>query len=455
MTNEEKQFTIMTQSPVCPLIMKLAIPTIITMLVTSIYNIADTYFVSTLGKSASGAVGVVFSLMAIMQAVSFTLGMGAGNLLSAKLGVKNEDEAQIYGSSSFYLSLIIGLLISIFGLVFLTPLMKLLGSTETVLPYAKVYATFILIGAPIQCGSFVLNNLLRFQGKAVFSMIGISFGSIINIVLDPIFITKLDMGIKGAGIATLIGQIVSFILLLSVYLCKKTIITLSIKKIGLKPKFYSEIIVVGLPSLCRQGLASIATILLNNQAADYGGDAALSAMGIVGKVFMFVFSIAIGIGQGFQPVCAYNYSSKNYNRVKTGTIFTYLMMTISMSLIAVFLFIFSDDIIKLFLDDITVVEIGSYALKAQAIALPFIGINLICNMAYQSTRKKLAATFISSCRQGIFFIPLVFILPIKLGLKGVELTQSLADIITALISIPFLVTFMYKLNKLEKDKTLN
>lgn len=453
MIKEEVQYQKMIKTPVKKLVIMLGLPTTISMLVTAIYNIADTYFVSQLGKSASGAVGVVFSLMAVIQAIGFTLGMGGSSIISSLLGQKKNEEAQKVGSTSFYTAILLGFLITIFGLLFINPLMRLLGSTETALPYAIDYATYIIYGAPIMTGSFVMNNILRAEGKAKLAMIGLTTGGILNIILDPLFINNLQLGISGAAIATLISQLVSFILLLIMFLFKKSIIRLSIFKISRDIKVYFEIIKVGLPSLCRQGLASLATILLNNQAGYYGADAALSAMSIVSKVIMVIFSVSLGIGQGYQPVCGYNYFAKRYNRVKEAMIFTFVVSTTLLTTFSLILIIFSKQIIGIFIDDEEVIKIGMVALRFQCIALPFLSLNTICNMTFQSIRKKVRATLLSCCRQGIFFIPLIFILPSLFGLVGVEITQAIADILTCAFSVFFFIDFTKHISKkIEKMK---
>lgn len=453
MTREEKQYIKMTKTPTKKLVLILGIPTVVSMLVTAIYNIADTFFVAQLGTSASGAVGVVFSLMAIIQAVGFTLGMGSGSLISAKLGEKKNDEAQVYSSCAFYFAIILGLLVMTFGLIFITPIMKLLGSTATVLPYAKDYAKYILFGAPIMAGSFVLNNQLRAEGKSRLSMIGLATGGILNIILDPIFIYSLDLGISGAAIATLISQTVSFLILLSFFVFRKTLMRISIKKLSRNVSRYFDIIKMGFPSFARQGLACLATILLNNQAGIYGDDPALSAMGIVSKVLMVVFSIALGIGQGYQPVCGYNYAAKKYDRVKEAMIFTFLVSTIIMVSLCIICFIFSEEIIKIFLKkDAEVVKIGTRALRFQCVSLPFISLNVMSNMTFQSIRKKFKASLLSCCRQGIFFIPLVFLFPYLWGLTGVEMIQAGSDILTFLFTVPFAYFFVKQLNVLIKKQ---
>ena len=456
MNFEEKEYEKMTKTPVKGLIISLAIPTIISMLVTAIYNLADTFFVSRLGISASGAVGVVFPLMSIIQAIGFTLGMGGGSTISAKLGEKKNDEAQKVGASAFYSALLFGLLLTIFGMIFLKDILLLLGSTETVLPYATDYAKYIIYGAPIMTASFVLNNILRAEGKAKFSMIGLTIGGILNCFLDPLFIYGFSMGISGAAIATLISQCVSFVILLSFFLMKKSIITLHPKHLSLRKGFYGEIINVGLPSLFRQGLASIATILLNNQAGLIAGDPALSGMSIVSKVFMILFSIALGIGQGYQPVCGYNYSSHNYKRVKEAMLFTFFSCTAVMSLMGLIFFIFSDQVVYLFMgEDVEevdmVIKIGGTALRYQCLAMPFMGVNLVSNMTYQSARKKFLATLLAACRQGIFLIPSLLILPNFLNIQGVQMAQPLSDVLTCLFTLPFFLYFLNHLTKMDNE----
>lgn len=456
MNREEQQYIKMTESPIKKLIITLGIPTIISMLVTAIYNLADTFFVSNIGvgderKYASGAVGVVFSLMAIVQAIGFMFGMGAGSLISSKLGEKKDEEAQVVASSAFYVAIVLGIIFSIICIIFMDPIMGMLGATEKVLPYARDYAIYIVFGFPVMIASFIMNNLLRAEGKSKLAMIGLTAGGILNIGLDPLFIYVFKMGISGAAVATLISQIISAIILLLMFLCKKSIIRLSPFKITKDFNVYLEVIKIGLPSLCRQGLASIATILLNRQAGAYGDEAALSAMGIVSKIFMVIFSMCLGIGQGYQPVCGYNYFAKKYSRVKEAMIFTFVFSLIFMTLFCLFFFVFAENVIKWFIDDDSqVIKIGKETLRYQCIALPFLTLNVISNMTFQSTKQKFKATLLSCCRQGIFFIPIILILPLINGMTGVEMTQALSDFLTFLFTIPFFIHFLKELNKLIK-----
>lgn len=431
----------MVESPVKPLIVRLAIPTTISMLVTSLYNIADTYFVSQLGKSVSGAVGVVFSLMAIIQAIGFTLGMGAGSVISRALGVKDGEKANRYASVAFFIAILAGVLLTIFGTIFLSPLVESLGATETSLPYAKRYAAYILFGAPLMMCSFVLNNILRAEGKAAFAMIGLTIGGVLNIILDPLLISVANLGISGAAIATLISQLVSFLLLLFCFILHKSVVQLSVRHVKECGAVLLEIVKTGAPSFCRQGFASLSTILLNHQAGAYGGDAALSAMGITAKIFMCIFCVGLGLGQGFQPVLGYNYSAKKWRRVLESFRFTYLMGTVVMLLFGVAAYFLAPVLIPRFINDDAVIEIGTHALRFQAITMPLLSLNVICNMTFQSLGKKVRAVLLSCCRQGIFFIPWILLLPKLWGLTGVELTQAAADASTFLFSIPFAVSF--------------
>ena len=438
---QNQQFQKMTQTPVGKLIATLSIPTIISMLVTAIYNMADTFFVSKLGTSASGAVGIVFSVMAIIQAIGFTFGMGSGSWISRLLGAKEESQATEVAATGFYSAIFICVVMSLVGEWKLDELMRILGASETILPYAREYARYILLAAPIMASSFVLNNILRSEGHAKFAMIGITTGGILNVLLDPLFIFTFRMGIAGAAVATALSQLTSFCILLSYFVMRKTTTRLGIHRLSKRPMVYYQIIKNGMPSFSRQGLASIASILLNQQAAIYG-DAAVAAMAIVTKVFMMIFSVMIGFGQGYQPVVGFNYGAGITERVKKAMKFTLIVGMIGMTSAAVVLFMAAPLLMKLFIsDDPAVLDIGTMALRAQAISMPLIPIGTVANMTFQSVGKAWRATIMSSMRQGIFFIPLIFILPAAFGLNGVVATQAAADILTALTCAPLLYHF--------------
>jgi len=435
----------MIQAPVGGLVISLAVPTIISMLVTSIYNMADTYFVSKLGTSASGAVGVVFALMAIIQAIGFTVGMGSGSLISRLLGAHRTDEASRVAASGFYMSLLFGALLATAGLLFLDPLMRGLGATATILPYARDYAQYILFAAPVMTTSFVLNNILRAEGQARLAMVGITAGGILNCGLDPLFIFVFKMGIAGAALATALSQLISMLILLSCFVRNRTVCKLSLPKLSRTPDTYLQILKNGLPSFCRQGLASISTVALNVNAAVYG-DAAVAAMSIVGKIFMFIFSVTLGIGQGYQPVLGYNYGARNFRRVREAFFFTLKTCIVFMAACSIGGFAAAPFLMKLFIaTDPDVIAIGSKALRAQCLTMPLVPLGVMCNMTFQSIGKSWTATFLAAARQGIFFLPSILILPRLLGLTGVQITQPLADACTFLCCIPFTIHFFREL----------
>ena len=448
----KEHYKMMTETPVLRLIWRLAIPTIISMLVSSIYNTADTFFVSQLGTSAAGAVGVVFSVMAIIQAIGFTIGMGAGNILSRQLGAKEDEEATITASTGFAFALVLSLLLSIFGIAFQKDLMRLLGATETILPYAEAYAEYIFLGCPVMCLSFVMNNYLRAEGKAMYGMIGITIGGVLNIFLDPIFIFTLGFGTAGAAMATALSQLISFCILLSFFLRGKSSVRISLMKVSRDIKLYLKIVLIGLPTLMRQGLASIASVALNVAAAAFG-DAAVAAMSITGRIMMFAFSAMLGFGQGFQPVSSFNYGAKRFDRVRLATKYTAFVGTILMLCVSALCIILAPAIMKAFRkDDLEVIAIGVYALRAQALLLPLTGIVTATNMGLQSTGNAVPATVLAMARQGIFFIPLILILPGFAGLKGVALSQPISDGLTFIIALFFFASFLRMLKKKENTE---
>ncbi len=331
------QYDMMTGQRVETLILKLGLPTTISMLITSLYNAADSYFVGKINTQASGATGVVLGLMAILQAVGFMFGHGSGSVISRKLGAKDVQSARKYSSTTFYTALVAAIILLILGMTFLTPLMYLLGSTDTILPYAKTYAMCILFAAPALITSCVMNNILRYEGRAFFAMIGLTTGGIVNIFLDYLLMMKLNMGILGAGLATAISQHISWAILLTMFILKKTQCSFSLKYASFDISTIMEVITTGLPSLARQGLASIGTMTLNKSAGIYG-DEAISAMGIVNRICMFIFSVTLGIGQGFQPVSGFNFGAKKYSRVKRGFFFTFIFGSCLLTTVSLIIF---------------------------------------------------------------------------------------------------------------------
>ena len=443
-----QQYKKMTETPIPKLILGLAAPTILSMLITSIYNLADTFFVGQISTSASGAVGIVSSLMAILQALGFMLGHGSGSIISRSLGSQNTDAATRFASTSFFTALVFGGIITAAGLLTLPDFMMLLGSTETILPHACAYARYILLAAPIMMSSLVMNNILRYEGKASFAMIGLVTGGLLNIALDPLFIFGLGMGTAGAGLATALSQTISFCILLSMFLRGKTVSQFRITAVTRSPAEFGTILMTGMPSFGRQGLNSIGGMLLNIAARGYG-DAAVAGMSIVSRIFMFIISVAIGVGQGLQPVAAFNYGARKFRRVRQAAIFTMGAAFCMLVVLVALCWVDSDALIRLFRDDPDVTAVALPAFHYQCLAILLQPVIVVANMTFQSVGKAGRATFLACCRQGVFFIPLILILPRTLGLVGVETCQPIADVFTFIVSLPFLLAFLNQLSRMD------
>ncbi len=438
---QEEQYKRMTETPVSKLIFSLGIPTVVSMLVTNIYNMADTYFVGTIGTSASGATGVVFALMGILQAFGFMYGHGAGSHISRRLGARDVHAARQYSAASFYLSIFTGLAIMAVGFLFMDPLMRMLGSTETILPYARIYGFYILLAGPAFTSSCVLNNILRYEGMAFFAMIGLTSGGILNIFGDALLVNGLHMGIAGAGISTAISQYISMFILMVPYIRKQTQSSISFSFFHPTWSVVKDIVSVGMPSLLRQGLNSASSMVLNLSAGVYG-DAAVAAISIVSRIMNFLSCVAIGIGQGFQPVSAFNYGAGFYSRVKDGYLFSLKAGTVLMCLFALGGFVFSDLLVMVFRNDPLVIDIGSVALRLQCIALVLMPVSIFGNMLFQSIGLSRTASFLASLRSGLVLIPVVLLFSFLFGLTGLEWAQAVSEVISALITLPISLRFI-------------
>ena len=442
-TSQEK-FLEMTTAPVERLIAKLAVPTIISMLITTIYNMADTFFIGMISTAASGAVGVSFSIMAIIQALGFFFGQGAGASISQALGSQDTKRANELAATGFFSALICGAAVGVLGLVFMEPLVYFLGATETIYPHCTAYLRLILIGAPWMCASFVLNNLLRFEGNAFRAMVGLTAGGVLNMALDPLFIFVFDMGIAGAALATIVSQAVSFGILLF-QIKKYSAISLRFRDFRPGVRMYSAITRAGLPSLLRQGIASVGTICLNTAARPFG-DAAISAMAIIGRITMFSNSAMLGFGQGFQPVCGFNYGAKRYDRVKKGYFFLIKTSVIGLLIFAAVEFGFAEQFVGIFRDDPAVIAIGAKALRFQCITLVFNSFIISSNMLLQTTGQVVPASILGVARQA-FLIPCLGLFTGLFGLTGLQMSQPVADTLTFVIAIPMAVKFLRRLGK--------
>ncbi len=443
----EKHYIKMTQTPVAKLVVLLGIPTTVSMLITNLYNLADTYFVGTIkNPSAQGAIGVLFTLQSIIQAVAFMLGHGSGSYVAKELADKNIDKASRYISSAFFLGGVFGFVFMAIGLATLTPFMRLLGSTETILPYAKDYGMWVIISCPFLVCSLILNNCLRYEGKAFYAMIGLVSGAVINVAGDYLFISVLNMEVFGAGLSTAISQTISFVILLVLYI-KKAQSKISFKHISRDIKLYLAVCKVGLPSLIRQGLNSISSGLLNNLSKIYGGkvglaDEVIAAMSVVNRCSSFIMCIGLGISQGLQPVASFNYEAKKYARVKRALIVTVVIGFLTVLCICTPVFIFADKVIWLLQKSQTVIDIGAPALRYATLGLIFVPLFTPVNMLYQSIRKAWTASLLSLLRNGLTFIPILIVTTSIWGILGIQISQPIADALTGLISLPFIIHFL-------------
>ncbi len=444
------QYEKMTSTSVSRLVCRLSVPTILSMLVTNIYNLADTAFVGKLGTSASGAVGIVFGFMSVIQAFGFMFGQGSGSMIARLLGKRDTESASHHATLGFTASFICGIVILVAGLLNLDHIITALGSTPTIAPYAKTYITFILFAAPFMCSSFTMNNILRYEGRAVLGMAGLMTGAVLNMTCDPIFMFACGMGIAGAGLSTALSQLVSWGILLSMFLRGKTESKLGpqyLKKCSFP--MLCNIMATGFPSLLRQGLNSITTVMLNSCCAVYG-DAAVAAMSIVSRIAFFSFSVALGIGQGFQPVAGFNYGAGKYSRLRKAFRFTLIAAECIIIVGSTVLITFAEPLVGIFRDDPDVIHIGTRALRLQAIAQLTLPPCMAIEMMFQSTGRRLGASFMSSLRSGVLFIPALLILSDIRGLAGIQEAQPLALLLSLPISIPFGIRF---LNHLPKEDT--
>ena len=441
--DSKKQYERMIASPIPRLVLSMAVPTVISMLITVVYNTADTYFVSQINKSASAAVGAIYPIMAVIQAVGYGLAMGGGSLSSLMLGQKNDEMAHRYATTAFFSAVLFGVPVAAAGLFPIGGFLRLLGCSDTMLPYALPYGRIVLLAAPLSCSMFVLTNVLRAQGKATVAMWGLGISGVLNLLLDPLFIFKFNLGTGGAALATILSQAVCFLFSLTVFLSGRSIIVLHPKYIARSPAVYRQIILTGLPTICRQSLGSLSAALLNVQAVVYG-DAAVSAVTIANKVYVLVRNVVLGIGQGFMPVAGYNYGAGEKRRTWQAFAFAGKIGSALCLVCAAVIAAFAGPIMRWFSADAQVVAIGTQTLYFCCAVMPLMAVSTYVNQLYQCLGFKAPATFLASCRQGVFFVPAIFILPKLFGLVGVELSQPAADALTFFVCVPFMISFRKK-----------
>ena len=431
----------LTASPT-RLVVRHSVPTIISAVLPSASAMADAFFTARLGTEACGAIGIAFPIVAAIQTIGFVFGTGAGSLLSRLLGARETEEANAVASCALTGSVLLSLLFCALGLAFLSPLLRILGASEEIFPLARVYATCLLTSAPLMCAAFVLSNLLRAEGKTVWAMVGLGTGNLLCVAMNPLLIFRLGLGILGAGLSVPIGYGAAALILLLPYLFRKS-------TVFLRPKMQTEQILKsvwnGLPSLFRQGLTVVAVILLNRAARLYG-DPAIAALAITSRWFLFLYGFCLGIGQGMLPAAGFNYGSGNTSRTRSIYLVSMAFACGVSVLLAVPTAVFAPDLIACFRKEESVVQFGVPLLRALCAVFPLHGIIAVTNILLQGLGKPVSASLVAAARQGLFFLPLIFILPNRFGFAGIVLTQPLADALTFLFTLPFLFSLLRELN---------
>ena len=441
----------MTQRPVRLLVCQMAVPTIIAMVTTALYNVVDAAFIGRLSTEGTAGIGISFAYMTFIQALGFFFGHGSGNYMSRALGAKNLSSASVVASVGFITPFIIGLVAAIVCLPNLSALSRLLGAPESVVTFANDYLRYIVVATPFMMSALTLNNQLRLQGNANFGMIGIVSGALLNIALDPLFIFGLGMGVSGASLATAISQLIAWgILLYGTF--KPQCVHIRLRDFKPSWRVYYEIFRGGLPSLFRQVFNCAAAVSLNYCAARYAAPgqeaSAVAAFAVVTRIMMFAFSVVLGFCQGFQPVCGYNYGAKLYGRVREAWLFTASVGTAFLLAISAVGYIFAPQIVVLFrAEDPTLIEIGAATLRWQCIAFPLVALFTATGMLFQNIRMTFPATLLSVCRNGLFFLPALLLMPLWLGLQGVQMAQAIADLLTFLLAVPYSVWISRKLKR--------
>lgn len=447
MSRQEQRSHLMANESIPRLIIKMSIPTIIAFLINSIYSLADTYFVSNLGESATAAVSVNSSLDQMIMMCGSMLAVGANSYIARLLGQGNEKKASQVLSTAFFLAFGIGATLTIFGSIFMTPMVRLLGATETSEQYAVDYATFVLMAAPFMASNFVMNQCLRSEGSATLSMIGMGAGGIINCVLDPIFIIGFDMGVAGASLATAISKLISFAILIFPYITRRSMLHLSLRNFNFCKDIIAKIVSVGSSSMFRSGLAVVAGILLNNIAGDIGGDALLGGIGVSTKIMMFPFSIILGFGTGFQPVAGFNWGAKRYDRVQESYRFCSVVAVVGAIALSTILAVFTEPIIGVFGESGDQQFYGALCIRLQCIALPIHAWVAVVNMLCAGLGRAKGAFVLATARQGTCFIPVLYPLVYFFDAYGIVAVQAVADLLSLVIAIPIAIKIIKEVKR--------
>jgi len=437
--------------PIPKVVVSMAIPTIMSSIVMSLYNLADTYFVSSLGSAATAAVGINHSLQQLIQMAGSAIGIGASSYISRLLGAREDEKASQVMSTTFFTAFALGLFVLLVGGIFIEPLVRFMGANDDVVPYSIDYASYILYAAPFMATVFVMNQTLRAEGSATFAALGTISGSILKVILDPIFIFTLDFGVAGAAMATAISKFVSFCILITPYLRHKSLLTLHYKKITYSRDIVSEVSKIGAPTLIRQGLMMVANIITNNVASAFS-TSALAAISVVNRLMMFMGSAIMGFGHGFQSVAGFNWGAKRYDRVYKSFLFAAGCGTAVVSTLALVAAIFPEHLIGLFTEaDAEMMAIGVFSLTFRCLVMPLHAIVMVSQSCFTALGRAKQAAILSLSRQGFCLIPCVAILPLLFDVKGLGAAQGAADILSFCISFPMTLRLLREVRRMHLE----
>ena len=451
MNSRNNKMELLGNAPISKALLAMGIPTMLGMMVNAIYNLVDAYFVGGLGTSQMGAISVVYPLGQIVVGLGLLFGNGSASYLSRLLGNRDQEQADRVASTALYSSVAVGAVMIIFSLIFLRPILRLLGATDSIMPYAMTYAGIYVVSCIFNVFNVTMNNIVTSEGAAKTTMLALMAGAVLNIGLDPVFIYTLDMGVAGAAIATAISQIVSTLIYLTFIFRKKSIYSFKIKNCTFTKEIMSEIFKIGIPTLVFQILTSLSISLVNTQAGPYG-DSVIAGMGAVTRIVSMGSLIVFGFIKGFQPIAGYSYGAKKFDRLHKAIRISILWSTAFCVIYGLLLTIFSSRIIAQFTDgDLEMIRVGTQSLRINGLSFLLFGFYTVYSSLFLALGKGLEGFVLGACRQGICFVPVILILPVFWGINGILYVQPIADVLSAIITI-FMALHLHKELALAKQK---
>ena len=451
MNSRNNKMELLGNAPISKALLAMGIPTMLGMMVNAIYNLVDAYFVGGLGTSQMGAISVVYPLGQIVVGLGLLFGNGSASYLSRLLGNRDQEQADRVASTALYSSVAVGAVMISFSLIFLRPILRLLGATDSIMPYAMTYAGIYVVSCIFNVFNVTMNNIVTSEGAAKTTMFALMAGAVLNIGLDPVFIYTLDMGVAGAAIATAISQIVSTLIYLTFIFRKKSIYSFKMKNCTFTKEIMSEIFKIGIPTLVFQILTSLSISLVNTQAGPYG-DSVIAGMGAVTRIVSMGSLIVFGFIKGFQPIAGYSYGAKKFDRLHKAIRTSILWSTVFCVIYGLLLTIFSSRIIAQFTDgDLEMIRVGTQSLRINGLSFLLFGFYTVYSSLFLALGKGLEGFVLGACRQGICFVPVILILPVFWGINGILYVQPIADVLSAIITI-FMALHLHKELALAKQK---